>query len=289
LATNNRVITVPASDGFEWRETHAGPVLVCCALEPYAAHLFTTRRWPLGSAPDGDRTAAWADVAAALGVDVAHLARAHQVHGASVLVRRAGDPPHRDAPLPEADIIISDDPAIVLAIQTADCVPLLIADRRTGAIAAAHAGWRGLAASVPRVTVDALFHHFGSRPADLIAAVGPSIGACCYEVGVDVLDAFRLGGFDEATRHRWFFTRPQPSPTNPPMPGLREAERADRWFFDGWMATRYQLERAGIPADQIHSAKLCTASHPETLCSYRRDGKAAGRIAGAIRVSPRRP
>ena len=289
MATNDRVITVPPPDGFEWRETPAGPALVCRALEPYASHLFTTRQWPLGSTPDGDRTPAWADVARALGVDVARLERAHQVHGASVVVRRAGDPPRGDAPLPDADIIVSDDPSIVLSIQTADCVPLLIADRRTGASAAAHAGWRGLAASVPRVTVDALCRQFGSRPADLIAAVGPSIGACCYEVGVDVLDAFRLGGFDEATRHRWFFTGPQPSAKNPSMPGLRRAERADRWFFDGWMATRYQLEAAGMPADQIHLAELCTASHPETLCSYRRDGKAAGRIAGAIRASPRRP
>jgi purine-nucleoside/S-methyl-5'-thioadenosine phosphorylase / adenosine deaminase len=289
MPTNDRVITVSAPDGFEWRDTPPGPALVCRALEPYAAHLFTTRRWPLGSAPDGDRTAAWADVAGALGVDVAYLERAHQVHGGSVVVRRAGDPPHGDAPLPEADIIVSDDRSIVLSIQTADCVPLLIADRRTGATAAAHAGWRGLAASVLRVAVGALCHHFGSRPADLIAVVGPSIGACCYEVGVDVLDAFRLGGFDEAARRRWFFTRPQPSAKNPSMPGLAQAERADRWFFDGWMAAWYQLEAAGIPADQIHVVELCTASHPETLCSYRRDGKAAGRIAGAIRASRRRP
>jgi len=129
MTTDDRAITTahpPA--GFAWRATQSGPALVCTALEPYAAHLFTTRPWPLGSASDGDRASAWADVARALGVDEAHLERAHQVHGASVVVRRAGDPPRGDVPLPQADIIVSDDAAIVLAIQTADCVPLLFAD-----------------------------------------------------------------------------------------------------------------------------------------------------------------
>jgi YfiH family protein len=280
------------NDGFAWVQAAAGPALVCHALEPYAAHLFTTRPWALGSPTDGDRTAAWDDVARALGVGRAHLSRAHQVHGTSVVVRRPGDdlrPDEPGAPLPDADIIVSADPALALAIQTADCVPLLVADRRTGAVAAAHAGWKGLAAGVPLVTVGALSHHTGSRPADLIAAVGPSVGACCYEVGDDVLDAFRRGGFEEAARERWFFTAPQPSAKNPSMPGLPGSPRSHHWFFDGWAAARQQLEAAGIPADQIHVAELCTASHPETLCSYRRDRTRAGRIAGAIRCPPRRP
>ena len=147
---------------FEWREAAGGRALVCVALEPYASHLFTTRAWRLGAAGDGDRAAAWHELAGAMGVDQAHLARAHQVHGATVIARRAGD---RPAPpgeaLPHADILISDDPSFALAIQTADCVPLLIADRLTGAVAAAHAGWRGLAAGVPGATVAALGREFG--------------------------------------------------------------------------------------------------------------------------------
>jgi YfiH family protein len=280
------------NDGFEWAQAAAGPALVCRALEPYAAHLFTTRPWALGSPTDGDRIAAWDDVARALGVEGANLSRAHQVHGASIVVRRRGEaqpPGGPDEPFPDADILVSDDPALALAIQTADCVPFLIADRRTGAVAAAHAGWKGLAAGVPLVTVDAVSRQFGSQPADLVAAIGPSVGACCYEVGVDVLDAFRRGRFDDAAQQRWFFTAPQPSAKNPSMPGLSHAARPHHWFFDGWAAARQQLEAAGIPADQIHVAGLCTASHPQTLCSYRRDGKRAGRIAGAIRCAPRRP
>src|SRR6185295_8289610 len=107
------------NDGFAWVQAAAGPALVCRALEPYAAHLFTARPWPLGST-DGDRTAAWDDVARALGVGRENLSRAHQVHGASVLVRRRGEvhrPVEPETPLPDADNIVSDDPALALAIQ----------------------------------------------------------------------------------------------------------------------------------------------------------------------------
>src|SRR6266850_132108 len=180
------------NDAFSWVQAGAGPALVCRALEPYAAHLFTSRPWPLASAADDDRAAAWGDVARALDVDAAHLSRAHQVHGTSVLVRRRGDPPPpADWPLPDADIIVSDDPALALAIQTADCVPLLVADKRTGAVAAAHAGWRGLAAGVPQVVIEALRETFGSRPEDLVAAIGPSISASRYEVGAGTARARR--------------------------------------------------------------------------------------------------
>ena len=272
------------ADGFEWRETPAGLALVCRALDLYAPHVFTTRGWTLGSSPDGDRRAGWDEVARVLGLDAAHLARAHQVHGASVVVHRANEP-QRIAELQQADVIVSDNPALAMAIQAADCVPLLIADRRTGVVAAAHAGWRGMAARVPEVAVHALAREFGSRPADLIAVAGPSIGACCYEVGADVRDAFRRGGFADALLAGWFFDAPQPTDRNPSMPGLPDIPRSHHWFFDGWAATQDQLEEAGIPRHQIHIAGLCTASHSQLLCSFRRDGSSAGRLAAAIRRS----
>ncbi len=269
------------NDGFAWTQVDGGAALVCEALA--VPHFFTTRSWALGSAPEADRVAGWEAVGRSLGVDGARVCRTHQVHGASVAVRRTGDPECHGRPLDEADVIVSDDPSRVLAVQTADCVPLLIADRRTGAVAAAHAGWKGMAAGVPRATIAALAREFGSRPADLVAVAGPSVGACCYEVGVDVLDAFTRGGFAEAVLQRWFFSAPQPTDRNPAMPGLPDAPRANHWFFDGWSATRHQLEDAGVPSLQIHSAGLCTASHPQLLCSYRRDGSSAGRLAAAIR------
>jgi YfiH family protein len=257
------------TDGFAWVQAPAGPGLVSRVLEPVADHVFTTRMWTLGSAAVAT-DAEWGQVAAALGVDLAHLVRVRQVHGASVVVRRAAEPQRIDAPdaTPgDADIIVSDDASIAVAIQSADCVPLLLADARTGAVAAAHAGWRGLAARVPSVVVDALAREFGSRPDDLIAAIGPSISADRYEVGADVRDAFEAAGFSAVHLERWF------------LPG----RRPQHWQFDGWQSARDQLEAAGLRPGNVHVAALCTASHPQILCSYRRDGRAAGRIAGAIR------
>jgi hypothetical protein len=256
---------VTINQTFEWRHTPYGRALVCGALEPYAAHLFTTRDWALGSragAADED----WLPVAASLGVDAAHLIRMHQVHGAAVVVHRVGDT-RASGTRPDADIAISNDASLALAIQTADCVPLLMVDRETGATAAAHAGWRGLAANVPGVTVAAMAREFGSAPANLIVAVGPSIGAERYEVDAAVRDGFERGGFSAGQLARWF------------LPGAR----AGRWQFDGWQASRDQLEAAGVAPQNIHVAGLCTATETDLLCSYRRDGKGAGRIAAGIR------
>jgi YfiH family protein len=247
-------------------QADGGPALVCRALQPLADHLFTTRGWALGSrasAADQD----WRPVAGALGVDADRLARARQVHGAAVVVRRAGEAPADDRRLPEADIFVSDDPSVAPAIQTADCVPLLTADRVSGAVAAAHAGWRGLAAGVPRVAVEALAREFGCVPANLVVAVGPSISAERYEVGEDVRSRFAAAGFSDAELARWF----------------RAGARADHWLFDGWRSALDQLESAGVAVGNIHLAALCTATYPDLFCSYRRDGAGAGRMAAAIR------
>ena len=254
------------ADAFRWIDTDEGPALVCTPLEPHARHLFTTRRWTLGSATPGDARA-WDAVAHAVGVGRATLVRLHQVHGATVVFRRTGglrDVNH----LPDADIVASDDPSLALAIQTADCVPILVADIRTGAVAAAHAGWRGLAARVPQETVQALAHRFDSVPADLVAALGPSISAPRYEVGADVRLRFADAGFSDDDLARWF----------------GDGARPDHWQFDGAQAARDQLEASGVPADRIFGCGLCTAEHADLLCSYRRDWKDAGRMAAVIRA-----
>lgn len=241
----------------------------------------TTRGWQLGAQASEDPLSAWDEVALAMDVPSARLVRVRQVHGVDVLVRRVGAPAAPDRP--DADIIISNDASVAIAIQAADCVPLLVADRRSGVVAAAHAGWRGLAANVPETTVDALVREFGSRPQDLFVALGPSVGPCCYEVGADVRERLQSAGTAEGLMTRWFHARPEPSARNPSMAGLPPV-RAGHWYFDLWSAARDRLEAAGVPSDQIHTAELCTASHPHVLCSYRRDGRGAGRMAGAIRA-----
>jgi YfiH family protein len=279
--------------GFEWVQAPAGPGLICRPLARIAPHIFTTRGWALGSRSEAEAGAAWREVAEAISVEPAALVRVHQVHGAAAVVPR-GDgvraaPGANDATLPDADIIVSDNPSLALAIQTADCVPLLMADSRTGVVLAAHAGWRGTAARVAARALGAAAQALGSRPGDFVAAIGPSIGACCYEVGEDVRARFEQAGFSSGELARWFVTGPRPSPRNPSMAGLPPAPRTGHWFFDAWTATRDQLEAAGLPIDRIYAAELCTASHPGAFCSYRRDGAPAGRMAGVIRCPPRRP
>lgn len=290
---------LPEPNGaFAWVQAAPGPALVCKPLEPYAAHLFTTRRWALGrnglgsltSRLDLDglagdrRNTAWADVARAFASDLDRLVRLRQVHGAAFVVARE---PLSPGPYPEADIVLTDRTDLVLAVQAADCVPILIADRRTGAVAAVHAGWRGLAASAPARAIGALAGELESRPTDLVAAVGPAIGACCYEVGTDVKDRFLGAGFDAEQLGRWFSPTPRTMTRNPPMRDPRSAARQGHWYFDGWAAARDQLEGAGVLRESIHAAELCTASHPAWLCSFRRDGPPAGRLAGAITRRPR--
>jgi len=101
-----------------------------------------------------------------------------------------------------------------------------------------------------------------SRP-----SIGPSISAARYEVGADVRERFAASRCSSAHLARWF----------------TDADRPSHWYFDGWRSARDLLEAAGVPAAQIHAAGLCTASHPDLLCSYRRDGKGTGRFAGAIK------
>jgi YfiH family protein len=180
--------------------------------------------------------------------------------------RKGGNVAQPAGRVPEADILISDDDQAAIAVQMADCVPLLIADAWTGAVAVAHAGWRGTAASVARVAVEALTETFACRPANLIAAIGPCIGPCCYEVRQDVMEVFRAAGHAATTLDRWFITR------------------GGKIRLDLWQATADQLAAAGVLPAQIHTAELCTATHRDVFCSYRAEGSGAGRLAAAIRA-----
>jgi YfiH family protein len=274
---------LPQPNGaFEWVQVRGRWALVCRSLSPLADHFFTTRFWPLGAGAEHNVAEGWDSVASALDLRAPNLVRLQQVHGADVVV--ASGP----SAVPEpADIVVTGDRSIALAVQAADCVPLLLADARSGAVAAAHAGWRGLAANVPAMAVRALSREFGSRPSDLVVAVGPSIGPCCYEVGDDVRERFERGGLGVAAGG-WFLARTEVTERNPSVLDSRGGVEPGRRVFDTWRATRALLEAAGVESDRIFEAGLCTASHP-ALCSYRRDGSRAGRIVAAIRSRPLRP
>ena len=282
------MFTLPKPNGaFRWVQLPAGPALVCDSLAPFASHFFSTRGWKLGNPQAGG--AAWNEIADAAGVESSRIGRLRQLHGAAAVVQRKSatletrSSRHMQEPdVAEADIIITDDPAWAIAVKAADCLPILIVDRRTHVVAAAHAGWRGLAARVPVVTVERLAAEFGSRAGDLLVAVGPAIGACCYEVGDDVRS--RFAAFASADVDRWFAIEPSLSPDNPPLATLSAVRRLGHLFFDGWQCARDQLVSAGVPSNQVFVAGVCTASHPHAFCSYRRDGAGAtGRLVGVIR------
>ena len=255
--------TVP--EPFYWAQSPRGAVLKCRALDGIAAHLFTTRELGLSSADD------WRAIGQALGA--AHVATLTQVHGRGVVSIRRGSPPLHARP--EGDVLVSDDPEVAVAVRAADCVPLLLADAETGAVGAVHAGWRGTAAGAATAAVEALSREFGARPGQLVVAIGPSIGACCYEVGTDLVDAFAAAGHPRHLVDRWFLA-PPPRRGRTERPGLR---------LDLTAANRDQLVLAGVPDAQIHDCGLCTAMHLDVLTSFRAENDKAGRIAGIIRAS----
>jgi YfiH family protein len=252
--------------GFEWVQEPWGAALRCEALGEVADHTFTTRQLTLSPGIGGD-DAGWADVARAVGIEPERLRRVAQVHGDhAVIFRRSssGD----EAGRTEADMLASDDGSIALAVQTADCVPLLLADRHRQVVAAVHAGWRGTALGIARRAVERLVSDFGVRAHDLVAAIGPSIGPCCYQVGPEVSRAFLDAGHPREQVERWFSWH-----TTPPA-GTR---------LDLWRATSDQLRAAGLDPASIRVSGLCTATCADLFYSYRRDGAGTGRMAAVIR------
>ena len=199
-----------------------------------------------------------------MGVPLEELFLIRQVHRADVAVVKRGRTGRWDRP--DADAIVSDDPSSAVGVRVADCAPVLLADRRGGVVGAVHAGWRGTLQEAAAAGVEAMTREFGSKPDDLIAAIGPCLGPCCGEVGPEVVDAFREAGHGEDRIARWFVTGPSGRP-----------------YLDLWRANADQLEAAGLGAGNIHIARLCTKTHAGVLHSYRAEGEQSGRMVGVIR------
>jgi YfiH family protein len=164
------------------------------------------------------------------------------------------------------DVTLSRSPGVACGVRSADCVPVLLADRRTGAVAAVHSGWRGTVAGAAPAGVAALRELVGGEE-DLVAAVGPHIEACCFEVGDDV--AAQLAGCSSA--------------------GESAVIRAPgrKTHVDLRRIVHAQLEAAGIAEGRIDDVRGCTVCDKERFHSYRRDGKVSGRLLSAIVTAPR--
>jgi YfiH family protein len=248
------------SDGFEWVQAPWGSVLRCRPLLTVAPHFFTAASLRLRE----DATE-WEKVAQFAGVPADRVRLLRQVHGHTVTTSRAGT--SQPWGTPEADGVISNDPSAALAVRVADCAPILMADRRRGVAAAVHAGWRSTLQRVVADAVAGLGREFDTNPADLIVAIGPCLGACCGEMGEEVVAAFREAGHGEDRIDRWFSR----------VPGRRS-------HFDLWRANTDQLQDAGVPPESIHVSGLCTRTHDSIFHSYRARGSDAGRMVGIIRA-----
>jgi YfiH family protein len=187
----------------------------------------------------------------------------------------------------KGDASITHRPGLLLAVQTADCVPILLVDPKKRAIAAIHAGWRGTLARIAAKTIGALQMQFGTNPRDLLAAIGPSIGPCCYEVGTEVATQFLSQFPDAPTYFDEFRTGDEPNPIqwlNMMPPGHQPPPKGV--LLDLRKANRSQLLVAGLRLQNIHTIELCTACRPDLLFSYRKQGPASGRLMSVIALRP---
>jgi len=218
----------------------------------------------------------------ALGASDLTLVSLHQIH--SDVVRSFDSAPAEQY---KGDASTTNRPGLLLGIRTADCAPVLIVDPKKRVVAAIHAGWRGTLQRIVTKAVGQLQMQFGSKPQDLLAAIGPTIGGCCYEVGTEVAAAF-TAQFPNAPE---FFdelrTGDEPNPLqwlNMMPPGHQPPPNKVR--LDLSKANRSQLLEAGLRPQNIHVSGLCTACHSDLLFSYRKEGPRSGRLLSVIGIHP---
>lgn len=202
-------------------------------------------------------------IAQAFGFSADRLVLAHQVHGDDFHILTDRD----SLPLShvlEGDGFITDRPGVALCVKTADCVPVLLVDGKKTVVAAVHAGWRGTALGIAGKAVRIFRERFASQPEDLWAAIGPAIGPCCYEV-------------DEKVR-REFKNHPGSEKF------LQATAKPDYWMLHLALANRLQLEAAGVPADRIGTAGICTVCRRDAFFSHRGEGETTGRQLNFIMI-----
>jgi YfiH family protein len=208
-------------------------------------------------------------LAAAFGARQADFVFARQVHGAGVRIvgdadRGSGSYALDDA-IPDVDALVTSTPGVVLAILTADCVPIVLHDPLAGVLACVHAGWRGTVAGVCAAAVAAM-QTLGSSRADIIAALGPAMSPDLYQVGPDVHQAVTQS-------------------FGPAAPALLRPDSHDgRWLLDLWSANRLALQEAGIPAAQIHVTDIPTGPAGHDCFFSDRAARPCGRLALVARL-----
>jgi YfiH family protein len=262
--------------GFRWLEGEEGVRAITC--EPLEregfANAFSTRGGGVSPFPAGSLNLAGFDQDSAENIHENRrrftsalgggwrLAACWQVHGREVLVVR--DP---DDPRPEderCDALATNLKGLLLGVKTADCVPVVLGDAKSGACAAVHAGWRGTLAEIVKHSLARMSEEFGTKPSDVRAALGPAALGCCYEVGAEVVEPFRAKFKDAGSLFK---------PTN-----------AGHALVDLHEANRRQLVEAGVAPERVHTLPLCTMCRTDLFFSYRQDRKLYGRTGRLMSV-----
>ncbi|MEK6281342.1 MAG: peptidoglycan editing factor PgeF [Acidobacteriota bacterium] len=271
--------------GFYWRETDGVRALICAPLEQAGfANGFSTRGG--GTSPmtenalnlagfnedDAENILENRRRFLKLFVGDWALAGCWQVHGSDVrLVQNASDAkPAEDSrgDTVYCDAIVSDVQGVLAGVKTADCVPVLLGDPKTGAFAAVHAGWRGTLADVAGKALARMSAEYQTKPEDVTVAIGPAAASCCYEVGRDVIEAF-----DNAF---------------PSQQDLFKQTRENHACINLLEANRTQLASARVNRDRIFTAPLCTMCRTDLFFSYRREKNLYGKVGRLMSVIGRR-
>jgi polyphenol oxidase len=214
----------------------------------------------------------------AIGATDLRLALLKQFHSAVALF--LATPPEEPR---NGDASFTNSRGVLLGVQTADCVPILLVDPKKRAVAAIHAGWRGTLARIAEKTVGEMRKQFGSNTADILAALGPAIGGCCYEVGTELVTKFISQFADAAEYFDELRTGEEPNPLqwlNMMPPGHQPSPKNVR--LDLRRANRSQLLSVGLHDANILVSNLCTACHTDLFFSYRKEAANSGRLLSAI-------
>lgn len=244
----------------------------------FLLHAFLTRRGGMSegnfadlnlSSTTGDKVANvqrnWRLLAESFRVDLKRFIAMQQTHGDRIVVieddrgkAKLADP---DCPreYENCDALVTNRMGLAIGVKTADCVPLFLVDPVRRVIGAVHAGWRGTALDIAGQVVDVLVERYSSKPADILVAIGPSIGACCYEVDAAVYAGLSIYG--EPGR----------------KPAFRPTAEVGKWMLDLGLINRYQVEKRGIDPEHIFTGDYCTSCHRDSFYSHRRDCGQTGR------------
>ncbi len=272
-----------ARAGFYWRKLEGVQALVCASLEEAGfANGFSTRVGGTSPMPEQALNLAGFNEDTAENILENRrrflklfpsefgewaLAGCWQVHGADVrLINNLAEARPAENARGDTiycDAIVSNAPGVLAGVKTADCVSILIGDPSTGAFAAIHAGWRGTLAEVATKALTRMTAEYKTKPENVRVAIGPAAGACCYEVGTDVIEAFK---------HSF------------PNQDLFMETRADHACIDLLKANRGQLVAAGVDPDKINIAPLCTMCRTDLFFSYRREKNVQGKVGRLMSV-----